>query len=120
MWSVYIGPQNMVYMLTRADNVATWEQRRAAAQTHALEQRAAIAEPVSVQLLYSVTRRRPEPDCADHLFSHAAGDLLPTRHCGRVSNASFVAVFLIVCRRQERSPLSYSQSTRPLNIADTA
>jgi hypothetical protein len=61
MWSTYIGPQNLVYMLTRADNVGTWEQRNAflGDQSHALEQRAAISEKTSVQLLYSVSKRRP-------------------------------------------------------------
>jgi hypothetical protein len=61
MWSACIGPQALVHMLTRADTFATWEQGHAlgAGRSHALEQRAAIAEKASVQLLYSVTRRRP-------------------------------------------------------------
>ncbi len=61
MWNGYIGPQNLVYMLTRADSVSALEQRHALGgdQSHALEQRAVISEKTSVQLLYSVTKRRP-------------------------------------------------------------
>jgi hypothetical protein len=58
IWSVLIGAQQRVYMLTRADSVAAW-QSCLAANAHALEQRAAIGERTCVQLLYSVTRRRP-------------------------------------------------------------
>ena len=61
MWNAYIGPQNMVYVLTRADSVGTWEQRRAIGddENHALAQRAVISEATYVQLLYPVTKRRP-------------------------------------------------------------
>ncbi len=61
MWNVRIGPQSLVYTLTRADSVGTWEQRQALTgdPSDALEQRAAISEKTSVQLLYSVTKRRP-------------------------------------------------------------
>jgi len=61
IWNAHIGPQNLVYVLTRADSVGTWEQRRAIGddENHALAKRAAISEETSVQLLYSVTKRRP-------------------------------------------------------------
>lgn len=61
MWNVFIGPQNLVYMLTRADSIGTWEHCHALGgdQSPALEQRTAISEKTSVQLLHSVTKRRP-------------------------------------------------------------
>ena len=61
MWNVFIGPQNLVYMLTRADSISTWEHchSHVGDQSPALEQRAAISEKTSVQLLHSVTKRRP-------------------------------------------------------------
>jgi hypothetical protein len=61
MWNVFIGPQDLVYMLTRADSIGTWEHCHALGgdQSPALEQRTAISEKTSVQLLHSVTKRRP-------------------------------------------------------------
>lgn len=61
MWNVFIGPQNLVYMLTRNDSLGTWKQCYALGgnQSPALEHRAAISEKTFVQLLYSVTKRRP-------------------------------------------------------------
>ena len=61
IWNSYIGPQDFVYMLTRADSVAAWQQRHelGGGPNHALVQLAAISEKTSVQLLYSVTKRRP-------------------------------------------------------------
>jgi hypothetical protein len=61
IWNSYIGPQDFVYMLTRADSVAAWQQRHelGGEPSHALVQLAAISEKTSVQLLYSVTKRRP-------------------------------------------------------------
>jgi len=61
IWNSYIGPQDFVYMLTRADSVAAWQQRHelGGEPSHALVQLATISEKTSVQLLYSVTKRRP-------------------------------------------------------------
>jgi hypothetical protein len=61
IWNSYIGPQDFVYMLTRADSVAAWQQRHelGGEPSHALMQLATISEKTSVQLLYSVTKRRP-------------------------------------------------------------
>jgi len=61
IWNSYIGPQDFVYMLTRADSVAAWQQRHelGGEPNHALVQLAAISEKTSIQLLYSVTKRRP-------------------------------------------------------------
>lgn len=61
MWRAYVGPQNIVHVLTRADDVDTWEARRAQDGTagRALQERADLGEPLSVQLLYPLTRRCP-------------------------------------------------------------
>jgi hypothetical protein len=61
MWRSYIGPQENVYVLTRADSFGVWEQRHAntAACARALDERAAMSVRTRVQLLYSITRRRP-------------------------------------------------------------
>ncbi|MCC7079408.1 MAG: NIPSNAP family protein [Burkholderiales bacterium] len=61
MWRSYIGPQDLVHVLTRADDFGVWEARHAIATpcARALEERAAMSARTSVQLLYSVTRRRP-------------------------------------------------------------
>ena len=61
IWNSYIGPQDFVYVLTRADSVITWQQRHelGGEPGHAVVQLAAISEKTSIQLLYSVTKRRP-------------------------------------------------------------
>jgi hypothetical protein len=61
IWRSYIGPQDLVYVLTRADDVGTWEERCDPddAPDQPLADRADLAEPVDVQLLYPVTQRRP-------------------------------------------------------------
>ena len=61
MWRSYVGPQDQVYVLTRADAFALWEQRHAPdiACARALEERAAMSRRESVKLLYAITRRRP-------------------------------------------------------------
>jgi hypothetical protein len=61
IWNSYIGPQGFVYVLTRADSVVTWQRRHelGGETSHALVQLAAISEKTSIQLLYSVTKRRP-------------------------------------------------------------
>jgi hypothetical protein len=61
MWRSYIGPQDRIHVLTRADSFGIWEQRQAggADGTRALVERAAMSERGSIQLLYPVTRRRP-------------------------------------------------------------
>jgi len=61
MWRSYVGPQDEVYVLTRADSFGVWEQRHGADTecARALEERAAMSRRDSVKLLYSVTRRRP-------------------------------------------------------------
>jgi hypothetical protein len=61
MWRAYVGPQDLVYVLTRAENFAIWEQRHAHSTecARALDERAAMSERQCVKLLYSVTKRRP-------------------------------------------------------------
>jgi hypothetical protein len=61
MWRSYIGVQQRVYILTRADSFGTWERRHehTIPCARALEERAAMSECDSVQLLYPITRRRP-------------------------------------------------------------
>lgn|SRR5690606_5747650 len=61
MWRSYIGPQDEVHVLTRADSFGAWEARHGAASAcaRALEERAAMSERSSVKLLYPITRRRP-------------------------------------------------------------
>jgi len=61
MWRAYIGPQDEVHVLTRADSFAVWERRHAAdiACARALEERAAMCSRTSLKLLYAITRRRP-------------------------------------------------------------
>ncbi len=61
MWRAYVGPQDQVHVLTRADSFAVWEQRHAAdiACAKALEERAAMSHRDSIKLLYPLTRRRP-------------------------------------------------------------
>ncbi|MEK6594197.1 MAG: NIPSNAP family protein [Pseudomonadota bacterium] len=61
IWRSYIGPQNTVHTLTRADDIGTWEKCRAQndGAGKALQERAGLCEALSVQLLYPLTRRRP-------------------------------------------------------------
>jgi hypothetical protein len=61
MWRSYIGPQDRVHVLTRADSFEVWEQRHGAdiPCARALEERAAMSSRESVQLLYPISRRRP-------------------------------------------------------------
>lgn len=61
LWRSYIGPQEEVHVLTRADSFAIWEERHAShiACARALEERAAMSRRQSVKLLYALTRRRP-------------------------------------------------------------
>jgi len=61
MWRSYIGPQDEVHVLTRADSFDIWERRHAhdIVCARALEERAAMSSRTSLKLLYSVTRRRP-------------------------------------------------------------
>jgi hypothetical protein len=61
MWRSYIGHQDQVYVLTRADSFATWEARHASDIVCArkLEERAAMSERSELKLLYPVTNRRP-------------------------------------------------------------
>lgn len=61
IWVACVGPQDLVYVLTRAEDMATWERAVAAAsgRDQPLEERADLAEPVGVELLYPLTRRRP-------------------------------------------------------------
>ena len=61
MWRSYVGPQDLVYVLTRADSVSLWEARHASGIpcSRALEERAAMSELTDLKLLYSLTRRRP-------------------------------------------------------------
>lgn len=61
MWRSYIGPQDLIHVLTRADRFAVWEARHAHASAcfRALEERAAMSGRAGVQLLYPLTRRRP-------------------------------------------------------------
>jgi len=61
IWRSYVGPQNRVYMLTRADGIGAWEAGgdADASLARSLGERAAFSERLSVQLLYPITRRRP-------------------------------------------------------------
>jgi len=61
IWFAYIGTQDLVYVLTRADDVEAWERAVTAAsgRDQPLEERADLAEPVGVELLYPLTQRRP-------------------------------------------------------------
>jgi len=61
MWRSYIGPQDEVHVLSRADDFGVWEQRHAPgiACARALEERAAMSSRTHLKLLYSVSRRRP-------------------------------------------------------------
>jgi hypothetical protein len=61
MWQSYLGPQDRVYVLTRTDSFEAWEARHAAGVpcARALDERAAMSERTDLQLLYSLTRRRP-------------------------------------------------------------
>jgi hypothetical protein len=61
MWRSYIGPQDRIHVLTRADSFGVWEARHAPATpcARSLEERAAMSERSCVQLLYPITRRRP-------------------------------------------------------------
>ena len=61
MWRSYVGPQDRVLVLTRADSYGVWEARQAGAGSgaRALAERAAMSERSCVQLLYALTRRRP-------------------------------------------------------------
>ena len=61
MWRSYVGPQERVYMLTRADDFGTWERRHAAdiECARALDERAAMSRRESMKLLYSLSKRRP-------------------------------------------------------------
>lgn len=61
LWRSYVGAQSLVYALTRADDFGVWEQRQLATggAARALEERAAMSERVNLQLLYSLTKRRP-------------------------------------------------------------
>ncbi|MGH8663276.1 MAG: NIPSNAP family protein [Burkholderiales bacterium] len=61
MWRSYIGAQERIHVLTRADSFGVWEERHANTVpcARALEERAAMSARTSVQLLYPITRRRP-------------------------------------------------------------
>jgi hypothetical protein len=61
MWRSYVGPQDQVHVLTRADSFRAWEERHGAdiECARALEERAAMSRRDSIKLLYSLTRRRP-------------------------------------------------------------
>jgi hypothetical protein len=61
IWRAYVGPQDKVYVLTRADSFSIWESRHALhiPCARALEERAAMSERTDLQLLYCLTRRRP-------------------------------------------------------------
>jgi hypothetical protein len=61
MWRSYIGPQDQVHVLTRADSFGSWEQRHGQEIecARALEERAAMSERQCLKLLYPLTRRRP-------------------------------------------------------------
>ncbi|MCC6531427.1 MAG: hypothetical protein IT531_02665 [Burkholderiales bacterium] len=61
MWRSYIGPQDQVHVLTRADSFGVWEQRHApeTACARALDERAAMSRRECVKLLYAISRRRP-------------------------------------------------------------
>lgn len=61
MWRSYVGPQDRIHVLTRADSFGVWEARHGHTIdcARALVERAAMSERTCVQLLYPVTRRRP-------------------------------------------------------------
>ena len=61
MWRSYIGPQDQVHVLTRAESFGLWEQRHGAeiACARALEERAAMSRRECIKLLYPLSRRRP-------------------------------------------------------------
>ena len=61
MWRSYVGPQDQVHVLTRADDFRIWEQRHGhdVECARALEERAAMSRRDSVMLLYPISRRRP-------------------------------------------------------------
>lgn len=61
MWRSYIGPQDEVHVLSRADGFGVWEERHAShiACSRALVERAAMSRRRNVKLLYAITRRRP-------------------------------------------------------------
>ena len=61
MWRSYVGPQDRVYVLTRADSFEVWEARHGEdiACARAVEERAAMSERTELKLLYPVTNRRP-------------------------------------------------------------
>ena len=61
MWRSHVGPQDRVYVLTRADSFGAWEARHAdgIACARALEERAAMSERTEIKVLYSITNRRP-------------------------------------------------------------
>lgn len=61
MWRSYVGTQDQVRVLTRAESFSAWETRHAPniPCARALEERAAMSERIHLQLLYSLTQRRP-------------------------------------------------------------
>jgi hypothetical protein len=61
IWRSYVGPQDQVHVLTRADSFRTWEARHAPGIpcARALEERAAMSGRTNLQLLYPLTQRRP-------------------------------------------------------------
>ena len=61
LWRSYVGPQDHVYVLARADSFGIWEARHAnaIACARALEERAAMSERTDLKMLYAVTNRRP-------------------------------------------------------------
>ena len=61
MWRSYIGHQDQVYVLTRAESFGMWEARHASgiACGRKLEERAAMSERRELKLLYPITNRRP-------------------------------------------------------------
>jgi hypothetical protein len=61
IWRSYIGAQDQVFVLTRADSFAVWEARHGAGIpcARAMEERAAMSSRHDIKLLYSITRRRP-------------------------------------------------------------
>lgn len=61
IWRSYIGAQDQVHVLTRADSFNVWEQRHApdSACARALVERLAMSERQSMKLLYPLTQRRP-------------------------------------------------------------
>lgn len=61
MWRSYVGPQDLVYVLTRADTFSVWEARLGPdiECARAIEERAAMSQRQCIKLLYPLTRRRP-------------------------------------------------------------